>query len=930
MAQPSSQEQYLLELVNRFRMNPTVEDDLLFGSNDADVQNTLGFFGTNGAVLSSQFSSLSAAQPLAWSTQLHDSALTHSQLMISFDQQSHNLPNEPALFDRINNAGGNTYTAAAENIYAFSFSPLYTHAGFVIDWGDDDNDPNNGYGTGIQNPPGHRNSLINNVYTEAGFALPEENVAATDVGLLVSTQHLGDRDTGSAVWLLGVAYRDMDDDDFYSVGEGLGAITVKISGNGFSTSVQTNSAGGYQVLVPQANLQTNPLGVDYTVTFESLGKTLGSYAVTVKDENEKQDLLIEVADAPTSGLGKITGIQFRDLNSNGVQDIGERGIVGRSVFLDANGNRQLDNGEVSTTTDGDGVYVFNNLTPGSYRVAPVIPADRNQTFPVVGGAERYQIDDGGSENLLGYTSGGLIIFNRFTTLTASETLTSISVGLSKRGNPTKLLVYQDADGDGRPDNDEKVAEVATSLTGDFGFANVAVSPIALSGTFFIGALYEGNNVNTTVVPHDSSVPAGQSFVAISSDPNTFTAFDAQSINWLLRANTAGLVTQQVEVEANETTGGVNFGDRATTINSDSGTPGNDTLNGTASVDIISGLAGNDRIDARAGDDILFGGDGEDSLFGYEGKDDLFGGGSRDILYGMEDEDLLVGEAGDDALFGGSANDTLNGGDGNDRLDGEAGDDELNGGDGNDNINGGAGNDVANGGDGNDLLAATAGNDTLSGGNGNDFYTVDSLADIVIEAVDSGTDRVQSTVGWTLQDNVEQLKLINGFGNIDGTGNSLNNRLFGNESNNALLGVAGSDILYGFAGNDTLVGGSDTDFLFGDVGDDLLIGGSGADILFGGAGSDTFSYSTSGDGVDAIRDFSATDDILDLTTLFDGLAYGGSDPLADGYLQFGVSGSSTFIQVDADGAGTNSNFVNLARIANFTAVASLQIGQNVLV
>jgi len=165
--------------------------------------------------------------------------------------------------------------------------------------------------------------------------------------------------------------------------------------------------------------------------------------------------------------------------------------------------------------------------------------------------------------------------------------------------------------------------------------------------------------------------------------------------------------------------------------------------------------------------------------------------------------------------------TLNGTTGNDTLTGGAGNDTLNGQAGNDTLNGGAGNDTLNGG---------TGNDTMVGGLGDDTYVVDSTTDVVTEAANEGTDLVQSSVTYTLANNVENLTLT-GTTAISGTGNALNNVLIGNSAANTLTGAAGNDTLDGGAGNDTMVGG---------LGDDTYVVDSASDIVTENAseGTDT--------------------------------------------------------------------------------------------
>lgn len=293
IGQPTAMEQWLLEYANRARVDGIAEANRLAG--DATLANLYSQFRINPANIVSQYTASVAngfidrtAQPLAFNAILMQAARLHSQDMLTNGFQGHNssgnppVPFQPGLSPTQRAAALGYSGGVAENVYAYSSSVPFAHAGFLVDWGAEtpsDPDYNPAFaGQGMQNPAGHRRNLHNDDFNQAGFAIVLGSNGS--IGPQVVTQKLSD----SRVPLItGVAYVEQDNNGFYTPGEGRGGIRVEVQGAAFHAI--TSISGGYAVPVPGDGT--------YLVTFSGEGiETWSTQVVVANKSNVKVDYVL--------------------------------------------------------------------------------------------------------------------------------------------------------------------------------------------------------------------------------------------------------------------------------------------------------------------------------------------------------------------------------------------------------------------------------------------------------------------------------------------------------------------------------------------------------------------------------------------------------------------------------------------------------------
>jgi Ca2+-binding RTX toxin-like protein len=453
-------------------------------------------------------------------------------------------------------------------------------------------------------------------------------------------------------------------------------------------------------------------------------------------------------------------------------------LAGATVFVDGNGNQQLDAGEDSTVTGAGGSFSLD-----TYQVGALV---------AIGGIN----EDTGFANVMTLSAPvGSSVVNPLTTLIAAVLAADPGLTLEIAQDSVKEALGLDAGLDLTSydplahGNDavalaaqKAAAMIASLITGVIDFAGSGGEEAEAALIASLATLVLDNAPGDTVDLTDSATITdmladalpGESGLAalatqLSSEADAIAYAD--SIDEIADGQVAALLT---------------------------GNAHDNVLTGNGDDNLLSGLGGNDTLFGLGGNDTLEGGLGDDQVYGDVGVDtasyvrasgsvqvtltatggSATGADGNDTLFSIEN---VTGSGFNDTITGNAANNILIGSLGNDSLNGGGGDDTLIGGEGNDALNGGAGIDKI---DYSDSSAAVSVNLNSGKGSGGDA-TGDTISN------------VENILGSAFAD-----KLV---------GNAVSNVLNGGAGNDTITGGAGADTLFGGGGNDTFIFVASADF-----------------------------------------------------------------------------------------------------------------------
>ncbi|UVC11520.1 hypothetical protein IHQ71_13620 [Rhizobium sp. TH2] len=423
MAEMTSQEQLMLELINRARMDPAGEAKR-FG------------IKLNEGVSKQDKISDGPKQVLAGNDDLQDAADDHSDWMLDHKFSHYEGKKDPG--DRMQDAGYN-FTGNwtwGENIAArggmsATDAIIRHHKDLFVD-------------KGVEHR-GHRLNILNAAFQEIGIG--QEMGGGTSM----VTQDFAR--SGSSAFVTGVVYDDNDNDNFFSVGDQTVGIAVSAPGTPNDT---TGSGGGYELRFAAgagATMVTFDLATDVVVGVDVGGRNIKLDVVNgdeVWSDSSITSTSTNVTELHALGVGKI--------NFDGASH-------GQEMYGNKAANRLEGNGGDDTLVGGRGKDELHGDTGADIFI--FAKGDTGKTAAKADTIADFSLGDSDVINLTAWDANSKQNGDQAFTFIDDQAFHKVAGELRAVDNGVDTFVRGDTDGDGKADFVIRLNGIVALTGGDF-------------------------------------------------------------------------------------------------------------------------------------------------------------------------------------------------------------------------------------------------------------------------------------------------------------------------------------------------------------------------------------------------------------------------------------------------------------------------------
>ncbi len=459
--------------------------------------------GTNGANTSATTSLVAGERDMSWDIGIYNGTAGNASLgdYVFYDNNKNGIQEAGEL-----GVGGVTVTLYDDlgNVLAITMTNSNGYYLFPNLDADD-------YVVGFTNLPqgyifspqdiGGTESLDSDVNVSSGLTnvislLSAQNNIDVDAGI-----HPGEIPSGTAS-IGDYVFYDINNNGIQEAGElGVPEVTVNLyesDGTTLITSTSTDGMGHYIFTgleagdyIVEFDILNFPSGYSLSPQDAGTDETIDSDANVISGQTSiiilgigEDNLDVDAGIYNAAALGSIGDFVWFDTNNNGLQDVGEAGVIGIMVTL------YNDSGDAiaSTTTDINGNYLFEGLADGDYTIGfSNLPTGFSFTTSDTGGDDDIDSDADASTGMTGTI-----------TVSGANDIDNVDAGLT--GNVAILgdTVWFDTDGDGLQEAGENgvpgvtvtlfdglgdaVSSAITDANGNYLFTNLTAGDYTLSFT----------------------------------------------------------------------------------------------------------------------------------------------------------------------------------------------------------------------------------------------------------------------------------------------------------------------------------------------------------------------------------------------------------------------------------------------------------------